>query len=183
MAGQNGSKMAGKSKNAGRRLLVLKHDRWWFRRAIPVPCREALGRGKFYMENLETSDLKTAQSLRDELEKDTKETFEAILSGGSIDAAKLTARELGLLHREQLADLVTAHQQCGPEDALGLYDIAVESAEATAEAFGVEEERQAFMDALRGREDVLAHLRRSVISDGRSLAGLAVDWVGQGNTP
>lgn len=157
MAGQNGGEMAGKSKNAGKRLLVLKHNRWWFRRAVPSVCQKALGGGKFYMVNLETSDLKSAQRLRNELERDTTEAFAAIKSGDNVAAATLTAKEQGILHREQIAALVD-HQQEGPEESPGLYDVALESAEATAEAFRGAEERQAFMDAWHGKEDVQSYL-------------------------
>lgn len=149
--------LAGKSKNAGKRLLVLKHDRWWFRRAIPAACQVALGRGQFYMVNLETSDLKPAQRLRDELERDTAEAFAAIKSGKSVAAITLSAKELGILNREQIAALVD-HQQDGPDAMPGLYEAALESAEAATEAFKEDAERQAFLDALHGREDVLSHL-------------------------
>lgn len=150
-----GFNMAGKSKKAGRRLLVLKHNRWWFRRAIPAACQKALGRGAFFMENLETSDLKAAQRLRDALERDTSELFEAVLSGKARAAEAMTAKELGLRYREALAE--AAEQDTG-EDDVNPYAVAVVSAEATAEAFRDETERDAFLDALHGRDDVLAHL-------------------------
>lgn len=150
-----GLDMAGKSKKAGRRLLVLKHNRWWFRRAIPAACQKALGRGAFFMENLETSDLKVAQRLRDALERDTSELFEAIRSGKMRAAKELTAKELGLRYREALAE--AAEHDTGEDDG-NPYAVAVVSAEATADAFRDETEREAFLDALHGREDVLAHL-------------------------
>ena len=147
--------MAGKSANAGRRLLVLKHNRWWFRRAIPVACQRALDRGKFYMVNLETSDLKVAQRLRDALETETSKAFADIRSGKTIAKQTLSARELGLLYRETLAE--AAERDTGEEDD-DAYEIVRLSAEATAEALRNETDRRAFLDALHAKEDVAVHV-------------------------
>ena len=109
------------------------------------------------MVNLGTSDLKAAQRLRDELERDTSDTFAAIRAGATGAAAALSAREQGLLYRE----IIAAHaedQQDGPDAPAGLYEIAVDSAESAAEQFRDETDRVAFLDALHGREDVTAHL-------------------------
>jgi integrase len=166
--GQNGwsewCDMAGKSRKAGQRLLVLKHNRWWFRRAIPSACQSALGRGQFYMVNLDTSDLKAAQRLRDELEKDTAEAFAAILSGTTVAAATLTAREQGILHREAIA--AAAEVDEGEPDTVGPLEAAIWSAESTAESFREETERDAFSDALQGREDVGAHVEAYLAGQG-----------------
>jgi integrase len=153
--------VAGKSKNAGRRLLVLKHNRWWFRRAIPEVCQRALGRGKFYMVNLDTSDLKAAQRLRDALEVETSDVFAAVRSGKTVAKETLTAREQGLLYREALAD--AAERDTGEEhdDA---YEIAVLAAEATAESLRNEIDRRAFLDALHAKEDVAAHVEAHLVT-------------------
>ena len=148
--------MAGRSKKAGQRLLVLKHNRWWFRRAIPALCQKALG-GKFYLVNLETSDLKAAQRLRDELERETSDTFAAIRAGKHTAAAEMTARERGILARAAIA-AVEDQRQDGPDASPGPFEIAVWSAEDTAEGFREDAEREAFTDALHGRDAVDAHL-------------------------
>lgn len=148
--------MAGRSKNAGRRLLVLKHDRWWFRREIPEAARKALGKGRFWMVNLRTADLRTAQRLRDELERETAETFAAIRSGESVSASGLSAREQGILYREAIA--AAAEVDPGESDQLGPLDVATSAAEAAAESFRDEGERAAFMDALHGYEPVDTHV-------------------------
>lgn len=149
--------MAGRSKNAGRRLLVLKHNRWWFRREIPEALRKGLGKGRFWMVNLGTSDLRAAQRLRDELERETSETFAHLRAGHPVAAAALSARERGILHREAIAAVVE-DQQDGPDAPLGLYDVAVMSAEDVADSLPTPEERAAFLDALHGHEPVDAHL-------------------------
>jgi len=107
------------------------------------------------MVNLETSDLKAAQRLRDDLERDTSETFAAILSGKPVAATALTAREQGILAREAI--IAAADHDTGEDDA-NPYAVAVVSAEATADRFRSEDDRAAFADALHGREDVTAHL-------------------------
>lgn len=155
MTGQKGPKMAGKSKKAGRRLLILKHSRWWFRREIPAACRKALGRGRYFMENLETSDLKVAQSLRDEWERVTSDTFAAIRSGEYVAAAALTAREQGIAARKAIA--AAAEHDTGEDDG-NPFAVAVASAEGTAESFRNDAEREAFTDALHGRDEVATHL-------------------------
>lgn len=148
--------MAGRSRNAGRRLLILKHDRWWFRREVPERCRKAAGRGRFWMVNLETSDLRVAQRLRDDLERETAEVFEAIRQGKPLRAGELSAREQGVKYREAIAS-VSDQQADGPDD-FSPYDIAVLSAETTAEGFRDPVEREAFLDALHGYEPVDAHV-------------------------
>lgn len=148
--------MAGRSKNAGRRLLVLKHDRWWFRREIPEAARKALGKGRFWMVNLATGDLRTAQRLRNELENETAETFTAIRSGKTVAYLELSAREQGILAREAIA--AAAEVDPGEPDQLGPIDAAIWAAEGTAEGFRSENERAAFMDALHGHEPVDTHV-------------------------
>lgn len=147
--------MSGKSSNAGRRLLILKHNRWWFRRAIPAACQRALERGKFYMVNLDTSDLKVAQRLRDALEAETLKVFAAIRSGKTVAKETLTAREQGLLYRETLADAAESDTGEQEDDA---YEIVMLAAEATSDAFRNETDRRAFLDALNAKEDVEAHV-------------------------
>ncbi|WBU54633.1 tyrosine-type recombinase/integrase [Paracoccus sp. SCSIO 75233] len=149
--------MAGRSKNAGRRLLTLKGNRWWFRREIPEVIRKAVGRGRYWQVNLRTGDLRAAQRMRDELERETAETFAAFRSGEVISPVTLSAREQGVVYREAIAAAEDDQQQ-GPDDWPGMYDISVESAEATAEAFRKPAEREAFLSALHGYEPVDAHL-------------------------
>lgn len=157
ITGQNELHMAGRSKNTGRRLLTLKYNRWWFRRAVPADCQAELGRGPWYMENLETSDLKIAQRLRDQLEKDTDDAFAAIRQGRFGTTSAMPPRERGILAKEAIAAAVD-DQQDGPDDGPGQYELAIWSAEDTAESFRAETDRAAFVDALHGREDVTAHL-------------------------
>lgn len=151
-----GLRMAGSARKAGRRYLVLQHDRWWFRRAIPVDCQRHVGRGKLFSVNLHTADLRTAQRLRDELERETSETFEAVRSGNVAAAAGLSAREQGILAREAIAH--AAEIDPGEPDAIGPLDIATTSAKDAAESFRDEADRAAFIDALHGRADVADHL-------------------------
>ncbi len=176
--------MAGRSKNAGRRLLVLKHNRWWFRREIPEALRKGLGKGRFWMVNLGTSDLREAQRIRDELERETSETFAHVRAGRPVAAAALSARERGILHREAIAAVVE-DQQDGPDAPLGLYDVAVVSAEDAADSLPTPEERAAFLDALHGHEPVDAHLDAyldlaqlapKTRNERRGLVGLLAKW-------
>lgn len=149
--------MAGRSKNAGRRLLVLKHDRWWFRREVPLSCRKGVGGGRFWMVNLDTSDLRTAQRLRDGLEQETAEVFDMIRKGQPLRAGELSAREQGVRHREVIA-AVSDQQGGGPDEPVSPYEAAVLSAETVADSLRDPVEREAFLDALHGYEPVDAHL-------------------------
>lgn len=158
MAGQNGLKMAGRSTKAGRRLLNLRHNRWWFRRAIPAACQSALGRGAWWMENLETSDLAAAQKARDVLERETSATFDAIREGTWTGPKALDAGEMGRLYRAEIA----AAQEVDPGDResadTGPLSALMWSAEAAEEALQRDDEKEAFLDALHGREAVGTHL-------------------------
>ncbi|MCA0272203.1 MAG: tyrosine-type recombinase/integrase [Proteobacteria bacterium] len=107
------------------------------------------------MENLETSDLKVAQGLRDELERFTSETFAAIRSGKTMAAAALTAREQGILAREAI--IVAADHDTGEPEG-NPFDAALWAADAAAEGFRSEADRDAYLDALHGRDAVEAHL-------------------------
>ena len=150
--------MAGRSKNAVRRLLTLKHDRWWFRREVPEKCRHATGRGRFWMVNLETSDLRTAQRLRDGLERETSEIFDWIRQGKGITGQEMTARERGVLHREAVA-AVADQQADGPDDPLvSPYEAAVLSAESEADSIRDPDNKAAFLEALHGYEPADAHV-------------------------
>ncbi|WP_273689192.1 site-specific integrase [Ketogulonicigenium vulgare] len=149
--------MAGMPRKAGQRYLVLRHNRWWFRRAIPARCQTALGLGVTYSVKLETSDLTTAQRFRNELERATSALFEDVLAGKPVDAAQLTARAQGLLYRDTLAELEDDGHS-GPDGPLSAYDAALWSLDATVDAFKDEDDRDAFLDALHGRETVDAHL-------------------------
>lgn len=55
------------------------------------------------MVNLETSDLRAAQDLREDLERKNSETFANILSGKTTAVAALSARERGIFVREAIA--------------------------------------------------------------------------------
>lgn len=175
--------MAGRSKKGGKRLLTLKSNRWRFRRAVPVACQKTLGRGKFYMVNLMTSDLKAAQRMRDELERETTDTFAAILSGKFVAVATLSAREQGILAREAIA--AAAEVDEGEPDTVGPLEAAIWSAESTAEGFREDTERDAYLDALHGREDVGTHVETYLAGQGfapktvterRSNIGKFVKW-------
>lgn len=149
--------MAGRSKNAGRRLLTLKGNRWWFRREIPQDIREDMGKGRFWLVNLGTGDLGAARKMRDEMERETTDAFAAIRAGEVIGGATLSAREQGVLHRGVIAAVEDQRQE-EPDGPLGLFDVAVASAEATADTFHKPAEREAFLSALHGYEPVDAHL-------------------------
>lgn len=151
-----GFDMAGKSKNAGRRLLVLKHDRWWFRRAVPVSCRKALGLGGFYLVNLGTSDLKVAQGRRDDLEAETAALFGDAKAGKLTAEAVASARSRGVLAREAI--IAAKEDDYAEPGEFNPLDVAITSAETTAEGFQEDADRAAFLDALHGREEVTAHL-------------------------
>lgn len=176
--------MAGSAKNAGRRHLVLQHDRWWFRRAIPAACQRALGRGKLFSVNLNTADLRAAQRLRDELERETSDVFAAIRSGkASGAAAELSARERGILAREAIAHAAEIDPQ--EPDEIGPLEIAVTSAESEAASYRDETERAAFLDALHGHEPIDAHveafldtakLAPKTRSERRGLIGQFARW-------
>lgn len=146
-----------KRKNADR-LLDQRGLTWWFKRDIPEACRLALkdprtGQQRAtYLVNLRTSDKREARRLRDELEAETSIMFAQIREGKTVEAETLTARELGRLHREAIAAVEHLGPE-GPEDAgLSPLDAALASTESTLEALGSEEEQEAFLDALHGRE-------------------------------
>lgn len=150
--------MAGRSKKAGRRLLVLKHNRWWFRREIPAACRGALGRGSWWMENLDTSDLLAAQKLRDALERETLAIFDAVRAGTWAGPKALDAREQGRLYR---AAILSAEElDTGDEESAenGPLAVVLWSAEASGEAYRSHDERAAFVAGLQGKEPVEEHL-------------------------
>lgn len=144
--------MAGKSSKAGQRLLVLKHNKWWFRRAVPAALQALVGRGAFYMVNLNTGDLKLAQRLRNELERDTSELFDTLREG----ARPLTPREQGLMHRELIRELL---QNDGAEagEASPL-EHAQTSLESTVDAFKDARQRDEFLAAAYSHEDATANL-------------------------
>ncbi len=143
--------MAGKSNRAGRRYLILKGNRWWFRRGIPADCQSHFSGLKFYVRNLETGDLAQAQSVRDLFEDETTRLFTAIRTGKVIALATLSAREEGLNYRQAIQETAAGGDELTLE--------AVEfSAEEAFERLKGDHHKTAFADALHGREAVPAHL-------------------------
>ena len=154
-----GSMMAGRSRNAGRRLLQLRHNLWRFRRAIPEVCQAALQpRGAWWTESLKTSDLAAAQKMRDALERETSATFEAIRAGTWAGPKTLDAREQGQLYRAAI--IAAEENDVGDEWSADFGPLAntLWAAEATAEALQSDHEREAFAAGLQGKEPVGAHL-------------------------
>lgn len=150
--------MAGRSKKAGRRLLELRHNLWRFRRAIPQACQAALGRGAWWTESLETSDLAAAQKLRDALERESSATFDSIRAGTWVGPKTVDARALGQLYR---AEIIAAEEidRGDPERAdSGPLAVAQWAAEAAGGALERGVERDAFVAGLHGKEPVEAHL-------------------------
>lgn len=158
MVGQNGRKMAGRSKKAGRRLLILKGNVWWFRRAIPSACQRALGKGAWWVVSLETGDLAVAQKMRDALERETSATFEAVREGTWAGPKTLSALERGRLAREAIN--AAKEDDVGDEGsaAFGPLANAEWAAEAELEALKSARERGAFRAGLKGVEAVGGHL-------------------------
>nr|WP_221930466.1 tyrosine-type recombinase/integrase [Paracoccus laeviglucosivorans] len=110
------------------------------------------------MVNLATSDLRTAQRLRDGLERETAEVFDCVREGRGITGQEMTARERGVLHREAIAAVSDQHSD-GPEDpVVSPYEAAVLSAESEADKIKDPEERGAFLDALHGYEPLDVHV-------------------------
>lgn len=176
-----------KRKNADR-LLDLRGLTWWFKRDIPVKCRDAFkdprtGESKAtYMVNLKTADLRTARRLRDELEAETTALFRQIKEGKATNVAALTAREQGILAREVIAASIV--HDTGEDDG-NPYAVAVLAAEETAERFRDDVDRMAFVDALHGRADAGEHVEAylavadfapKTVAERRSNIGRFVKW-------
>lgn len=136
------------------RLLDLRGQTWWFKRAIPADCRKRFGGRTAHLVNLQTSDIRVAKRRRDQLEAETTEYFELIRQGGA--AQEVSPREWGLRYREVLTDPATDRGDGGPDDYSD-YDAARDAAEARAETYRGRD-RSEFEDALHGRVPVEQHL-------------------------
>jgi integrase len=152
---RKGLAMAARGRKPGKRLLVLKHNLWWFRRAIPAACQKALGRGAWWMESLATSDFMAAQKRRDVLERETDETFSAIRAGTWSGPKAMDAEEMGRIYR---AEILAAEESDPGEPGGGPLDTVLWAAEAAQEALRGDDEREAFQAGLQGKEPVGAHL-------------------------
>lgn len=150
--------MAGRSKKAGRRLLILKGNVWWFRRAIPSACQRALGMGAWWLVSLETGDLAAAQKMRDARERETSATFEAVREGTWAGQKTLSALERGRLAREAIN--AAKEEDIGDKEsaAFGPLANAEWAAEAELEALESARERGAFREGLGVVEAVDGHL-------------------------
>src|SRR5687768_13888362 len=131
MIGLNeGKPMAGTSSKGAMRLLDLRGQTWWFKKAIPAECRNAFKGQGTYLVNLRTSDVRVAKGRRDELDAECTEYFRQVRTGEQ--AATLSGREKGLLYRETLRTL--AHERATDgQGEFSPYDIALTAAEEAAE--------------------------------------------------
>lgn len=146
------------------RLLDLRGQTWWFKKAIPANCREAFrGRGT-YLVNLRTSDVRTAKQRRDELDAETREFFRQIRAGDG--AGELSPREWGERYRAVLNDPNVERASDGP-DVISEYEIARNSAEERGERYKGRD-RDEFLHALHGRATVDQHLEAYLSAKGLS---------------
>lgn len=141
-------------------LLTLKGNVWWFRQGVPEAVRKITRGPRFILINLRTSDTAAAKRMRDSLEAVTRLQFEEIkegrrlaleldgwAGGGTTQKAARPPADRGSLTRAAL-DAAT--------DSDERYLIML-AAEAEAEAMSPAQ-RQAFEDAMSGREKVERHL-------------------------
>lgn len=146
--------MAGKSNKGAMRLLDLRGQVWWFKKAIPADCRRAFGGRGTYLVNLRTSDVRVAKQRRDELEAECNDYFRQVREG--VQTSAPSPAEWGQHYRDTLRTMSDEQRQSSP-DELSDYDVAVLAAEDRAEHYRGND-RRAFNDALKGREPVKQHV-------------------------
>lgn len=92
--------MAGKSNKGAMRLLDLRGQVWWFKKAIPADCRRAFGGRGTYLVNLRTSDVRVAKQRRDELEAECNDYFRQVREG--VQTSAPSPAEWGQHYRDTL---------------------------------------------------------------------------------
>lgn len=109
--------MAGRSNKGSMRLLDLRGQVWWFKRAIPATCRPAFAGVTTYLRSLETSDVRDAKMRRDALEAETSRMFADARAGRlPMPGATLSPAARGALWRDALRDI----EASGDDEALAL---------------------------------------------------------------
>lgn len=163
------------------RLLDLRGQIWWFKKAIPADCRKAFGGRATHLVNLRTSDVRVAKQRRDELDAEVADLFRQVRAGGTIQEP--SPRELGERYRELLSDPALERSTDGP-DEVSEFDIALLSAEDRAERLRGRAQSE-FLDALHGRVAVDQHLEAyltakslasKTTSERRGLVGRFAQW-------
>ncbi len=143
-------------------LLTLKGNRWWFRQGVPKPVRKIIGGPQFILINLETSDVRDAKRLRDDIAAVSGIQFREIKEGRRVSfdipmwshtsnseqpSNPLSAPARGALTRAAMGDA---------QDADELH-LIVNAAEAEADKMKGAQ-RKAFEDAMSGRVEIEHHL-------------------------
>jgi integrase len=148
--------MAGRSSKGAERLLSLRGNTWWFRRAVGKDCRHATGGKAFLLVNLHTADTGKAKRLRDELEALTTLQFREIKTGRrahlELPGRAATAETAAPAYRGALSR--SALQDATDEDEQALIRDAAEDERDSLKP----SQRRAFEDAYAGRVEIDHHL-------------------------
>lgn len=177
------------ARKRAKRLLDLRGNKWWFKRAIPAAVRGAFGGRTDYLVNLETGDLRLAMLRRDGLERDTDRMFADARAGLPVRVAD-EHDEIGRLAQTWAKELQAAlsdpegwHQQAtGHEPSENEYgfvhvlspaDVLEGEVERIARAHGAAAAAR-FTNIVHGRVDVDHYLE-----DYLKEAGLAKQTTGE----
>lgn len=181
MIGLNGGEMPGKSSKGAMRLLDLRGQTWWFKKAIPADCRKAFkGRGT-YLVNLQTSDVRLAKERRDELDAEFTDYCRQVRQG--VETGEMSARGEGLRYRDTLRT-IAKHGDHSEPGWSSPYDLTLEAAESAAERYRGKERRE-FEAGLEGKVDVGQHLEAylaetdlapKTMNERRGLVNRFVEW-------
>jgi hypothetical protein len=137
------------------RLLDLRGQVWWFKRAIPASCRPAFRGVTTYLVSLETSDVRVAKARRDEVEVETLRLFAAARAGESptgLSPAERGALWLAILR--PIADVravgkETSNDSAAMEIGRSLTDEEMEPDAAELARYAEEAERESLRGASR----------------------------------
>lgn len=82
------------------RHLDLRGKTYWFKKAIPVDCREHFDGKSAYLESTGTGDIVTARERRDQIDRHLSDLIKNIRKGGVVGDAVRAAAQLAELSRE-----------------------------------------------------------------------------------